>query len=214
MRLSRSLNRFSCLASIAVLFLSHAAWAEPPVITPAITPSAPDADALSPKEPKASAPPRNYVSLTMGASTGSQGPVVCAEVAPLAMLAVAGCGNGSGVLHDTSLPEIAHFRATLTPLSWQLGEVWLQPRVSLGIAELQVGPDAAGFDFTGTGPTDVETAGPEAGAALRGLWPIYGGVEMVSELSLGLAYFSYAPELARPKAAWQPSATLTLGIGF
>jgi hypothetical protein len=208
MGLFRLSNAFCCLIAAAFLAVSRAAWADPPTIKP----SEPDAVARGPTE--ASAPPRNYVSLAMGASTGSQGPVVCAEVAPLAMLAVAGCGNGSGVLHNSSMPEIAHFRATFTPLSWELGEVWLQPRASLGIAEIQVGPDAAGLNFSGTGPTGTATAGPEAGTALRALWPIHGGVEAVSELSLGLAYFSYAQELARPQSAWQPSATMTLGIGF
>lgn len=205
-------GRFSCLLSAAVLLSSSSVWADPPT-TELPAPSAPEADAGK-QAKEGSEPPRNYVNLTMGGSTGTEGPVICAEVAPLAMLAVAACGNGSGVLYDRGSPEIAHFRATLTPVSWQLREVWFQPRLSLGIAEMQVGVDAAGFDFGGAGPTGMETAGPEAGAALRGLWPVYKGLEVVSELSLGLAYFSSARELVRPQSTWQPSATFTLGVGF
>ncbi len=205
-------DRVPRLLSAALLLSSSAALAEPPPPEPP-GPSAPEAAAGKPAK-EASEPPRNYVNLTMGASTGTVGPVICGEVAPLAVLAVAACGNGSGVLYDQGMAEIAHFRATFTPISWHLRELWFQPRLSLGIAEMQVGVDAPGFDFGGTGPTGMATAGPEAGAALRGLWPIYKGLEVVSELSLGLAYFSSARELVRPQSTWQPSATVSLGVGF
>jgi hypothetical protein len=190
------------------------ARAEPP---PAEAPPAtgePKADAVAPNATKAEAPPRNYVNLAMGGSTGTRGLVICAEVAPLSMLSVSACGSGSGFLNDQTSPEIAHFRANVSLMSWKVQPVWLQPRLQVGFAELQVGEDAAGFDFLGTGSTGMSTAGVEAGASLRGLMPIYGGVELVGELSLGLAYFPHAPELLRPQSAWQPSATMTVGVGF
>jgi hypothetical protein len=77
-----------------------------------------------------------------------------------------------------------------------------------------VGEDASGFHFNGTGPTGVETAGPEVGASLRALLPVYSGVELVGELGLNMAYFRHAPELLRPQAEWQPGASLSVGLGF
>jgi len=203
------------LSSIAasIVLLNGLAWAEPPAETPTKN-EAPKQDAVEKEEGKAEPPPRNYANLSLGGSTGSQGLVICAEVAPLAILAISACGNGSGVLSDEAKPELVHFGAHLTLASWNVNSVWLQPRVQAGFAEMQVGEDTAGFDFVGTSATGMATAGPEAGASLRGLLPIYKGVELIGELSLGLAYFAHAPELLRPQSAWQPSATMTLGVGF
>jgi hypothetical protein len=154
------------------------------------------------------------VNLGVGGSTGTRGLVICGEVAPLAVLAISACGSGAGFLNDQTSPEVAHFRANVTLASFLVKSVWLQPRLQMGFAEMQVGEDAAGFDFLGTGATGMATAGLEAGASLRGLVPMYRGVELVGELSLGLAYFAHAPELLRPQSAWQPSATMTVGVGF
>jgi len=160
------------------------------------------------------AAPRNYGNLRVGASTSARHPTLCLELAPLDILSVEGCGTGSGFLHHDPDPEIAHFRAHFRLTSWKTTIGWLQPRLSAGFAELQVGEDASGFYFNGTGPTGVETAGPELGASLRALLPVYSGFELVGELGLNLAYFRYAPELLRPQSAWQPSASLSLGVGF
>jgi hypothetical protein len=159
-------------------------------------------------------PPRNYGNLRIGASTSSRRPTLCLELSPVDLLGVEACGNGSGFLHHEAEPELAHFRAHFKLTSWKTPLGWLQPRLSAGFAELQVGEDGSGFDFTGTGPTGVETAGPEVGASLRALFPVGLGVELVGELGLSAAYFRYAPELLRPQATLQPNASFTLGVGF
>ncbi len=208
-------HRHSYLSILATILLAGSpARAEPPQAeTPPVT-GGPRGDAVVANATKAEAPPRDYVNLGMGGSTGTRGLVICAEVAPLSILSVSACGSGAGFLNDQTSPEIAHFRANVTLMSWKVQPVWLQPRLQVGFAELQVGEDAAGFDFLGTGGTGMSTAGLEAGASLRGLMPIYRGLELVGELSVGLAYFSHAPELIRPQSAWQPSATMTVGVGF
>lgn len=158
--------------------------------------------------------PRNYGNLRIGASTSSQRPTLCLELSPLERLSVEACGNGSGFLHHEAVPELAHFRAHFTLTSWKTPLGWLQPRLSAGFAELQVGEDGSGFYFEGTGPSGVETAGPEVGASLRALLPVSAGFELVGELGLGAAYFHHAPRLLQPQAALQPTASFTLGIGF
>lgn len=159
-------------------------------------------------------PPRNYGNLRAGASTSGRRPSICLELSPVARLGVEACGTGSGFLHRDPEPEIAHFRANLTLTSWRTRFGWFQPRLSAGFAELQVGEDSSGFDFGGSGPTGVETAGPEAGASLRALLPISSGFEFVGELGFSAAYFSAAPQLIKPQARFQPSASLTFGVGF
>lgn len=160
------------------------------------------------------APPRNYGNLRIGASTSSRRPTLCLELAPLELLSVEACGNGSGFLHHDDAPEIAHFRALFKLTSWKTPLGWLQPRLGAGFAELQVGPDGGGFYFQGTGPMGLDTAGPELGASLRALVPVSLGLELVGELGVSAAYFRYAPQLVRPQDALQPHASLTFGIGF
>ncbi|QRO02996.1 hypothetical protein JRI60_47920 [Archangium violaceum] len=158
--------------------------------------------------------PRNYGNVRIGASTSSRRPSLCLELSPLEMLSFEGCGTGSGFLHHDPEPEIAHFRSWLKLTSWKTAIGWLQPRLGLGFAELQVGEDGSGFQFSGVGATGVETAGPEVGASLRLLFPTASGVEFVSEIGVSGAYFHYAPRLTVPQFRFQPSASLSLGVGF
>ncbi len=158
--------------------------------------------------------PRNYGNFRVGASLSARRPTLCLELAPLDRLSVEGCGTGSGFLHQDPEPEVAHFRAHFRLTSWKAPIGWLQTRLSAGFAELQVGEDSSGFHFNGTGPTGVETAGPEVGASLRALLPVYSGFELVGELGLNVAWFRHAPQLLRPQSAWQPGASLSFGVGF
>ena len=115
-------------------------------------------------------------------------------------------------LTELTFAPVSRDKASLT--SWRTRFGWFQPRLSAGFAELQVGEDSSGFDFGGSGPTGVETAGPEAGASIRALLPISSGFEFVGELGFSAAYFSAAPQLIKPQARFQPSASLTFGVGF
>lgn len=159
-------------------------------------------------------PPRTYVSLAVGASTGSRGAIICAEVAPLSFLSISGCGNGSGFLHHDAAPDISHWRLNFTPTSFKAKFVWLEPRIQAGFAEVQVGEDTPGFTFSGTNETRTSTSGAELGASLRGRMPLRSGFEMTGELGASVGYFPYGPVLVRPQSAWIPSVAFTLGIGF
>jgi hypothetical protein len=95
-----------------------------------------------------------------------------------------------------------------------LGGAVLEGHAALGFAELQVGEDTAGFSFGSAGPLGTETAGAEAGASLRLMAPIYGGVDFIGELGASAAWMPHAPELFRPLPRWQPGLSLTVGAGF
>jgi hypothetical protein len=159
--------------------------------------------------------PRNYGNMRVGGSTANANgrPELCLELAPVSFLSFEGCGTGSGFLHHDTSAEVAHFRSKLRVTSFETSWGSFQPLVAAGFAELQVGEDTPGFDFSGT-DRQVATAGPELGLGLRYLRPLSSGFELVGDLSLGAAYFSHAPELVAPRNTWVPSASLTFGIGF
>jgi hypothetical protein len=164
------------------------------------------------------APPRTWVGLRGGfGSAPIDGvgvrPTVCLEVNPLEMLGVEACGTGAGVLFEPG-PEIAHFRSRLRLHSWQTDVGFLQPQLLLGFAELQVGDDTAGFHFFGPGPTGVETAGPEVGAALKWVSSLGAGFELLADASLSVAWFAHAPRLVVPMDPLQPSLLLNIGVGW
>lgn len=158
--------------------------------------------------------PRQWANLRIGASSGSVRPELCLEVSPIALLSAEACGTGSGFLHKDPAPEIAHFRAKATLMSWETPIGALQPRLLAGFAELQVGEDSPGFYFTSTGPTGVETSGPELGLSLRCLTSIAVGIELVTELQANTALFVHAPRLVRPMSALQPTLSVSVGLGF
>jgi hypothetical protein len=169
-----------------------------------------------PASPNTSAPeaPRNYVNLRVGVATTTRQPVLCLDVAPLKRLSLEACGAGSEYRPASSTASVSHYRVWLNLDAWQQKVGWLQPRVGAGFAEVQVGPDQGGFQFSGVGPDGVETAGPELAASLRLLVPIVAGFEAVGELSGTLAYFHYAPQLVHPRKKLEPGIGLTVGIGF
>lgn len=158
--------------------------------------------------------PRHYGNFRIGAGSASARAELCLEVSPIELLSAEACGTGSGFLHRDPAPEIAHFRAKLKLMSWETKVGFLQPRLAVGFAELQVGEDGAGFDFAGTGATGLETAGPEVGLALRCLTPVVAGFELVSELNFSTAIFAHAPRLLRPMAVVQPTLSVSIGFGF
>jgi hypothetical protein len=161
--------------------------------------------------------PRDYVNLRIGAAAvGELGgrAEICLEVFPLPFLSIEGCGNGSGFLHGEDAPELAHFRTKLRLTSFRRGELFVEPQLGAGFAELQIGQDAPGFHFTGTDRHRLETSGFEGTAALRALLPLSPGWEALAVLSFSVAYLPHAPDLVRPLGAVQPSLSLTVGVGF
>jgi hypothetical protein len=166
-------------------------------------------------ESKVAEPPtRNWVNLRVGAGTSSGKMVLCGEVEPLERLSLEACGTGSELLHQEHPREISHYRMKYRLASWKTEIGWLQPRVGLGFAELQVGEDDVGFDFGGVGPRGTSTSGPEASFGLRALYPLGAGIELVGELNLGAAWFRFAPDLTTPLSAFQPTAAVSFGVGW
>ncbi len=157
---------------------------------------------------------RNWANMRIGASSGSVRPEICLEISPIALISAEACGTGSGFLHKDPAPEIAHFRAKATLMSWETPIGYLQPRFLAGFAELQVGEDTSGFYFTSTGPTGVETSGPELGLSLRCLTSLAVGIELVTELQFNTALFVHAPKLVRPMSELQPTLSVSVGVGF
>jgi hypothetical protein len=176
-----------------------------------------DSVRLETSAPIAVKPIRNYVNLRIGTSSSGldeHRPQICLELAPLAWASIEACGNGSLVLHNDPIPELAHFRAFWGMPSHKLGDFWVRPRIGAGFAELQVGQDAPGFFFGGTDPAGNETAGPEGLFSVQAFTPLGFGLELVGELHAGVAYLKYAPQLTRPMSEIQPFAGLSVGVGF
>jgi hypothetical protein len=159
-------------------------------------------------------PPRDFVNLRLGASTGTKRLEMCLDVSPIERVAVEACGTGSEILHHEDSPELAHFRVKYALTQWKTEIGWLQPRVGLGFTELQVGADDPGFQFMGVGSRGVETAGPEISLGVRSLYPLGSGFELVGELSLSAAWLQFAPQMVKPQSQFQPAATITFGVGF
>lgn len=159
---------------------------------------------------------RNWGNLRVGGAVGAgQGrPEICGEFAPLAFLSIEGCGTGAGILHDEPITESSHYRVKLRLLRFDAGPLLFEPVVGAGMIEVQVGKDDAGFRFSDAGPRGVETAGAEAMGALRALYPVGGGFELVSELSLGVGWVPNAPDLVLPQPKVPVFGSLTAGVGF
>lgn len=158
---------------------------------------------------------RHVGNLRIGSASGlADGrPELCLELSPWQPIALEACGNGAGFLHREYRPELAHFRARWRLLQWTLPGATLEPQLGAGFAELQIGEDAPGFAF-GRVAGGTATAGPEAMAALRALWPVGGGFELLADLSGGAAWLPAAGQLAVAQSVFHPFASFSIGVGF
>jgi hypothetical protein len=194
---------FTMKKFLVLLLYPFAVFADPPTSSPAST-------------EEESGAPRHYGNLRIGASSATQNnrPELCIDLAPLSYLSFESCGTGSGFLHHDPEPELAHFRTKLKVADIPVGNAWVQPQLMAGFAEMQIGEDIPGFNFKDTGTTGVSTAGAEAGASLRTLFPSKGGIEFVTEVSAAAAFLPHAPELNAPQNKVQPSLSISFGVGF
>jgi hypothetical protein len=160
--------------------------------------------------------PRQYGNLRFGASTAieSRHVELCGEGAPLPWLSIEACGNGSQLLHHDPIAAISHYRVMLRLATLRDHGVFVEPRLGVGFAELEVGPDELGFDFGGTGPHGASTTGAEGTFSVRLLVPVSPAWEIVVELRTALAWMPHAPELVRPMDPWQLTGGLSVGVGF
>ena len=160
---------------------------------------------------------RTFVNMRAGASTTSDNyrPIICMEVLPTAELSVEACGTGSGILHDQPGSEVMHLRGKWKLQSWALSQSRLGLHLGIGFAELQQGRDKPGFVFGR--PTDldpVEVAGPEGSLSAQLVVPLPLGFEIISDLSAGLAWFQFAPELAEPMPRAMIFGDISFGFGW
>jgi len=162
-------------------------------------------------------PPTSRVEFRLGAAQDAVGAGVemCLQVSPIKRLAIESCGTAAGFLFaHADRPDLAHFRVRLFGRTFAGLGGWLEPVVHLGFAELEIGEDAPGFVFNGVGANGNETAGPEAGMALRWRRKLAGAFAWQAELNGNLAYFAYADRLVSPQPIWLPSLSLTVGVGW
>jgi hypothetical protein len=166
-------------------------------------------------QPSRAASARTYVDLRGGfSSANSDAPLdVCLEVAPLKFWTVETCGTGAGTWRGNQGTQMAHLRTELQPYRFTLGGVAFDPQFGLGISELQMGPDDAGLRF-GNANGKFDTTGPEATLSLQAKVPARFDLELVIEATLGVAYFSHAPQMVLPREPTVPFAAFSAGIGF
>jgi len=200
------MNR-STAAHIALVILAAA---------PAARAQAPDEDShVERQHQPGHEPPRNYFNLRVGASTLRDGgrTEICGEGAPTSWLSIEGCGNGAQLFFPDAPSHSSHYMAKLRIATFQLGLVPFEARAGLGFTEMEVGHDGLGYHFTSAGQGE-STSGPETSASLRAFFPLGKGFELLVELRGGLAYLHYAPDLIPAQSRWQPSLSLTGGVGF
>ncbi len=158
---------------------------------------------------------RTYVDVRGGFSTTNADgiPEVCFEGSPLSFLTLESCGTGAGLWRDDQGRQMMHVRVELQPYRFVLGGVALDPQLGLGFAEMQIGEDEPGFRFDDANGK-MDSSGPELTLSLNAKIPMQLDLELVAELTSGIAYFPSAPDLAAPQEELQPFTSLSVGLGF
>ena len=141
-------------------------------------------------------------------------PYFCGEVAPLPMLSIEACGNGSGVLHRMDGPDIAHFRMRARVLERRHGMMDASVLVGAGFMEVQRSLDEPGFRFGSASEGQVEASGPEASIGLKGRYWLSGKTYLTADLTGGSGYVVGAPMVMGWSSAVVPFASLTIGMGL
>lgn len=142
-------------------------------------------------------------------------PYICAEGYPLDRLSLEACGTGAGFLHQGPAAEMAHFRGRFTALEADHGRAEGGLLLGAGFAEVQVAQDQPGFRFGAAQSEDqVEAAGPEVSASLKGRLWVDERAYLVADLNAGAAYVPAAPTVMGAGGPVLAFGALTLGLGF
>ena len=157
---------------------------------------------------------RNYANFRVGASGATDRAEMCLELSPHSRVAFDWCGTGATWLHNDNAPDMMHMRLLYRLGSFRTAVGFLQPRLGAGIAEVAIGADDSGFDFTGVNADRTSTSGPEATASLRLLTPLYKGFELLTNLDATAGYFAHANKLLVPKEPLILGVTASVGFGF
>ncbi|MEC8276754.1 MAG: hypothetical protein VXZ96_12065 [Myxococcota bacterium] len=135
----------------------------------------------------------------------------CGEVRIAGPVSLAACGNGSGILHQRDVPDVAHFRLQGLSPEMQRGEWNGRGYVGGGFMEIQRGPDAPGFQFGPAEAGQVEAAGPELSLGFR-LNRV--DTPLILDLSGGVAHVPGATVVFGTEQTVLPSIGLTVGVGY
>lgn len=149
------------------------------------------------------------------ASSDAGRPTMCLEVVALWHASVEGCGTGSGFLYASTGREIAHFRLNMPIARRAAFGGALALRGGAGFAELEVGPDAPGFQFGDPSSGDRgAVAGPDGSISTQWLRPLSGRFQLVTTATVGLAWFAGADRLVVPQGHFQPYASVEVGMAW
>jgi hypothetical protein len=151
-----------------------------------------------------------------GATSDDTGrPTICLDVRIVGGFNLESCGTGQAIIHNEPGREMAHFRGTWTFLSKQTSRGVGKLRAGAGFAELQVGQDHPGFKFGEPDSVDRgSVAGPEAVLQAQWMVPLGVGIEAVTSLTAGLAFFAEAEKLVIPQRELQPFVSFEIGVGW
>lgn len=149
-------------------------------------------------------------------SSPSSYPYMCAEVYPLAWLSVEGCGNGEGILHDSDVPDMAHFRARVRLVELPTGtRTTLAAVAGVGFVEVQRGEDDHGFLFGRARTADQTSgAGPEVSLSGKARYWFDPRAYLTADLNAGIAHVPSAPVVIGKGGAAVGFAAATVGVGF
>ena len=158
---------------------------------------------------------RNHLNMRMGISTATSNgqPTICLEGSPLENIAIEACGTGYGFVHRALGTDFVHFRGKWSLLRRKEAHYHLVGQLGFGFAEIQIGADELGFQFTNA-EGGVETAGPEISASMQWLHTLPSNTELVFDINIGSAFFYYGPELVIAQPPLFPFMEMSIGLGW
>lgn len=141
-------------------------------------------------------------------------PYVCGEVSPFRRFSIEACGNGSGVLHQSDGPDVAHFRVRSVVFAAQGKRMDGSVVVGAGFTEVQRATDKPGFRFGSASVDQVEAAGPEASLGFKGRYWVTDRNYVTADAVAGSAYVPGAPNVMGWSSPVVPFVSFTMGVGF
>ncbi len=144
-------------------------------------------------------------------------PYICAEGSPTSWLSLEACGTGSGILHQSPAPDMAHFRARARVAALERGRLDGALLLGAGITEVQRTADRPGFIFgRARNEEQVEAAGPETSLSVKGRYWIdrAGRTYLSGDVNAGAAAIPAAQTVLGGGGPLVPFASFTVGVGF
>ena len=150
----------------------------------------------------------------IGHEKGQSHPYVCGEVSPIKRVSIEACGNGSGILHRSQGPDMAHFRLRTTLVTLLQRSSSASLIVGAGFMEVQRTSDKPGFDFGSSQAGAIEAAGPEASLGIKARHWVSERSCFTADAVVGSAYVEGAPLVMGWSSPVVPFASFTVGVGL